>query len=221
MSTVTLTDPAIQTAVQAELEWNPEVKAAGIGVAVENSIVTLSGEVGDYSELLAAKRAAARVQGVSTIINDLTLPPATGSAISEAEVAREVQHALTWAITVPDTVKAEVKGHNVILTGEVEWNFQRVVAKNAIKHLRGIHSVDNRLTLTARASATDAQERIKNALVRNAQLDAKHITVSIIDNKATLTGHVQSLAEQQQAVMATWASPHVTDIDNRLEVRPN
>lgn len=216
----TRTDHTLQAAVQAELEWIPEVDAAGIGVAVENSIVTLSGEATDYSELLSAVRAATRVRGVSTVVNDLTIPPSAGSPITGAEIAREVVHALTWAITVPETVKAELRGHTVILTGEVEWNFQRVVAKNAVKHLRGVHSVDNRMTLTARASAVDAEERVRNALVRNAQLDANHITVSIVENRATLHGHVQSLAEKDQAGMATWASPHVTDLDNRLEVRP-
>lgn len=218
--TATFTDHDIQASVQAELAWTPEVEASGIGVSVENSVVTLSGDINDYSELLAAHRAATRVQGVSTVVNDLTLPPMAGSPVTEADIGREVDHALSWAIAVPETVKAEVRGHHVILTGEVEWNFQRVVAKNAIQHLRGIHSVENRLTLSRRASAVDAEERVKNALIRNAQLDAAHITVSIIDNKATLTGTVQSLAEKHQAGQATWASPHVTDIDNRLEVRP-
>lgn len=216
----TYTDLDIQTSVQAELVWTPEIEAAGIGVSVENSVVTLSGEINDYSELLAANRAATRVRGVSTVVNDLTLPPRAGAPVTETDIGREVDHALTWAISVPETVKAEVKGHNVVLTGEVEWNFQRVVAKKAIQHLRGIHSVENRIRLTRRASAADAGERVKNALIRNAQLDAAHINVSVVDNMATLTGTVQSLAEKHQAGRAAWASPHVAEVDNRLEVHP-
>lgn len=41
MSTATAhrTDHSIQDAVQSELEWSPEVDAAGIGVAVDDGVV--------------------------------------------------------------------------------------------------------------------------------------------------------------------------------------
>lgn len=218
-ATVTRSDHDIQTAVQDELEWTPDVDAAGIGVAVEDGAVTLSGEVDDYSERLAAKRAALRVRGVSTVVNDLTVHPKSAATVTETDIAKEVERALKWATNVPDSVKAEITGHDVTLTGQVQWDFQRQAAKRAVRYLRGVYTVNNMITLTARPSAADAQERIKNALVRNAQLDANHITVTVTGNKATLTGHVRSWAEKEQAGFAAWASPHVTDVANNLVVR--
>ncbi|GAA1139109.1 BON domain-containing protein [Nesterenkonia lutea] len=215
----TRTDRTLQTAILAELEWTPEVDASGISVNVLNSVVTLSGEVGDYPELFAAKRAARRVRGVSTIVEDLLVDPASGATVTEADIAREATHALAWKITVPDSVRAEVDGHSVTLAGEVGWNFQRVAAKRAVQYLPGIHSVDNQISLTARASDEAAEERIKNALLRNARVDVEHLEVTVTGTVATLTGHVQSLAEKHQAGMATWSSPYVTEIDNRLEIR--
>lgn len=47
-ATAHLADHEIQAAVQDELEWTPEVDAAGIGVAVEDGCVSLSGEVDSY-----------------------------------------------------------------------------------------------------------------------------------------------------------------------------
>ncbi len=218
-ATATRTDHDIQTSVQDELEWTPDVDAAGIGVAVEDGAVTLSGEVDDYAEKLAAKRAALRVRGVSAVVNDLTVHPKGATTVSETDIAKEVERALKWATNVPDTVKAEITGHNVTLTGQVQWDFQRQAAKRAVRYLRGVYTVNNMITLTARPSATDAKERITNALVRNAQLDANHITVTVVGNKATLTGHVRSWAEKEQAGFAAWASPHVTDVANNLVVR--
>jgi osmotically-inducible protein OsmY len=55
--------------------------------------------------------------------------------------------------------------------------------------------------------------------VRNAQLDAHAITVTVTGGKVTLTGTVRSAAERVQAEQAAWASPHVTEIDNRIAVR--
>ena len=47
-STAKRSDQDLQTAVQAELEWTPDVDAPGIGVSVEDGAVTLSGEVDDH-----------------------------------------------------------------------------------------------------------------------------------------------------------------------------
>lgn len=88
-----------------------------------------------------------------------------------------------------------------------------------MQHLRGVHRVDNRVTLRARPSASDAKERISNALVRNAQLDANHIVVTVIGNSVTLSGHVRSWAEKEQAGRAAWASPHITDVQNNVRVQ--
>ena len=219
IATPVRSDQDIQTAVQDELEWTPDVDAAGIGVAVEDGAVTLSGEVDNYAERLAAKRAALRVRGVTTVVDDLVVHPKSGWTVTETDIAKEVQRALKWAGNVPDTVKAEIKDHAVALTGQVSWDFQRQAAKRAVQYLRGVYSVNNMITLTARPSAVDTEERIKNALARNAQLDAKTIDARVSGNKVTLTGTVRSWAEKQQAGNAAWASPHVTDVDNRIVVR--
>ncbi|HEY9470268.1 MAG TPA: BON domain-containing protein [Propionibacteriaceae bacterium] len=219
MGTSVRSDQNIQIAVQDELEWTPDVDAAGIGVAVEDGTVSLSGEVDSYAERVAAKRAALRVYGVSTVVDNLVVHPRSKGALTETDIAKEVKRALKAASNVPDTVKAEITDHAVVLTGEVNWDFQRRAAKRAVQYLHGVYSVESRLTLSARPSSADAEERIKNALIRNAQLDAKTIDVAVSGNTVTLTGAVRSWAEKQQAGQAAWASPHVTEVFNRIVVR--
>src|SRR3954454_1541720 len=55
-------DKLIQEAVMRELDWDPKVDAAHIGVSVKNGAVTLTGHVSSYSEKLAAVKAAERVR---------------------------------------------------------------------------------------------------------------------------------------------------------------
>lgn len=209
----------IQTAVETELEWTPEVGAALIGVAVDGGAVTLSGQVDNYSARIAAKHAALRVRGVTAIVDSMSVHPSWSSSITEADIAKEVEHALTWAGNVPETVKAEIEGRNVTLTGAVKWDFQRRAAQRVVQHLKGVNYVDNRITLTPRVSAPDTEQRIRAAITRSAQLDAKTITVTVFANEVTLGGTVRSWAEKREAERAAWASPHVSDVHDRISVK--
>lgn len=211
-------DMRIQDLVRDELEWASDVDAANVGVAVNDRTVTLSGEVHDYSHLLAAKRAALRVRGVTAVVNDLRVHPPTSLVVTETDIAKEVDRALRGATNIPDTVKAEVNGSHVTLSGQVRWDFQRRAAEHAVQHLRGVHSVRNSIALAPRAAADDTAARIKHAIIRNAQLDAKTINVAATGNKVTLTGTVRSWAEKRQAEAAAWSSPHVTQVDNHITV---
>lgn len=219
MSVATDSDLDVQTVVRDELDWSPDVDPARIGVAVEDGCVTLSGEVDSYAERLAAKRAALRVRGVRALIDDITVHPKSAWPVTETDIAKEIDRALRSTSNVPESVKAEIIKHNVTLTGEVDWEFQRTAAKRAVQYLRGVCTVNNLITLRPRPSAADAEERIRAALTRNAELDAKTIDVAVSGNKVTLTGTVKSWAEKHQAGMAAWSSPHVVDVENLIVVR--
>lgn len=218
-TTVSRTDHQIKSAVESELDWTPGVDEAGIGVAVEDGAVVLSGEVDTFAEKTAAVRAAFRVKGVTTVTDDLVIAAASGVwGISETDLGRNVEKAIAWLNVAPNTVHAQIVKHRVTLTGEVQWNYQRVQAERAVARVTGVAAVENRLALTKRASAADTAERIKNALARNAALDAKHITVTTSDGAVTLTGTVRSWYERTAAENAAWASPHVTDVINQLTI---
>lgn len=213
-------DLDIQTDVQDELSWSPDIDAASIGVAVTSGTVQLSGEVDTYSEKIAAEKAALRVRGVRAIVSKITVRPPAGAPISTNEIAKEVDRALEWAVNVPETVKAEVNGRVVTLVGEVDWDFQRAAARRAVHALRGIDTVNDKMTLRVRPSAPNTEQRIKQAIERSAVLDANTIHVAVSGNTVTLTGSVGSWTEKQQASRTAWASPHVMDVRNEISIRP-
>lgn len=209
---------AIREAVEAELGWTPQVDAPSIGVAVEHGVVTLSGEVTSITERGAAKNAALRVRGVTTVADEIVVRY-PGSPRTDTDIAEAVKNAFAWSSIVPaDKVKAEVHNHVVTLTGSVDWDYQRRAARRTVEHLAGVRMVQNNIQLTARPSATDAEHRIKAALVRNASLDANTIDVVVNGNTVTLTGTVSSWAEKKQAGRAAWSSPHVDTVLNHISV---
>lgn len=213
------TDAQVKEDVEIELTWRPEIDAASIGVAAHDGTVLLTGEVPDYSQLVAVKDAVLRVRGVQAIVNELTVPNPEGSP-TEQQLGENVAHALAIAVDVPKGVQAEVRQGTVILTGEVAFDVQRRAAKRAVRSIRGVRSVDNRIQLRRKASADDAAARIESALRRNAILDAHSIHVSLEGDVLTLAGEVRSWAERREAGRAAAASPHVARVDNHLIVQP-
>lgn len=213
-------DNTIQEAVRDELDWTPEVNAAHIGVSAVNGAITLSGEVDSYSERIAAKDAALRVEGVTAVADDVTVNH-KGKGKSDTDIAEAVANALAWtAVLTPGSVQAEVSNHVVVLSGTVDWNYQRQASRRAVEHLAGVGFVDSRIRLARRPTAADTAERIKNALIRNVEVDANSITVTTDGTEVLLGGSVRSWAEKKQAEQAAWASPNVTEVHNSIKIRP-
>ncbi|MDO9106727.1 MAG: BON domain-containing protein [Methylovulum sp.] len=65
------TDTQLQTDIIDELNFEPSINAAQIGVLVNDGIVTLSGCVHTYSEKWNAERAALRVAGMKPLAVEL------------------------------------------------------------------------------------------------------------------------------------------------------
>lgn len=214
------TDHDLKAAIDAELAWAPNVKADRVGVSVHDGAVTMSGQVGTYPEKEAAVRAALRVRGVTAVADEIVVEHAWGPR-DDADIAREAAQALEHSVVVPaNSVKASVHDHVITLTGSVPWQYQREAARRSVSGLPGVTGVFNHVTVKppVTVSASQAKAQITSALVRNAQLDANRITVSVNGSEVTLSGNVSSWSERRQAEHAAWAAPGVTEVHNRLTV---
>ncbi len=204
-----------------ELEWEPSIDAAGIGVAAHDGIITLTGSAKSYTEKLAAGRATERVQGVKAIANDIEVRlPGTAERI-DADIARAAVDTLSWRTSMPEgRIKVAVTKGWITLEGEVDWQYQKDIASEAVRHLVGVKGVTNLIELKPRVSATDVQSRIEVAFRRSAELDAKKVRVETQDGKITLRGDVRSWSERQEAERTAWSAPGVTQVENLIAIAP-
>lgn len=215
------TDAQLKKDISDELEWEPSVNATHIGVSVDRGVVTLTGHIETYAEKAAIERAVQRVQGVQAIALELDVKLAPNHQRSDTELAQSLQSALQAQALVPSSrITLKVEHGWVTLSGEVDWDYQRSNAERTVHQSMGVVGVSNRITLKPRTVPTDVSNRIKDALARQAEREARGIEVSITGSTATLRGAVHSWAERNAAQGAAWSAPGITLVVNELKVQP-
>jgi osmotically-inducible protein OsmY len=215
------TNAELRNDVAAELEFDPRVRDAEIGLALKAGVVTLSGTVNSYAKRLAAETASLRVHGVQAVANELKVVLPTSFERTDTDIAHSALNALKWHIEIPDDrITLTVTNGFVTLEGMVEWQFQRRIAEDAVSSLTGVKGVLNRIAVKPKAvSPKDVTMRIKNALHRSAERDAERVTVESHDGKVVLKGSVSSWAERQDIERAAWSAPGVTAVEDDLLVQ--
>jgi VCBS repeat-containing protein len=209
-------DEQLKSDVEQELRWEPSVRAEQIGVSVKNGVVELDGHVDSYYEKWAAERAAMRVSNAKAVASEIKVELPSSATRTDEDIARTAMNHLEWNSSVPNTVKVQVTEGCVMLKGTTEWQYQREEAERAVRALKGVKWVSNEITVTPKLRAVDVKVKIENALKRNAETDAKHITVETSDGNVTLRGYVSSWSEREEAEHAAWAAPGVTKVDDLI-----
>ncbi len=213
------TDAQLKKDVEAELEWDPSINAAGVGVAAQDGVVTLTGHLGTYAEKVAVERAAKRVAGVRGVAVELDVKLEPHHQLSDAEIAAAVQAAFKWHALIPeDRIHFTVEKGWVTLTGLVDWEHQRHNAEVAVRPLTGVLGVVNKIRLREREAPDYVAHRIHEALARYADDEATHIEVLVDGGTATLRGTVNSWAERSIVQNAAWSAAGILRVQNELRV---
>lgn len=212
-------DTQIRDDVLAELRWDPAVNPTDVGVIVKDGNVTLTGHLSSFAQKYATERAVQRVIGVRGVAVELDVRLPSSHQRTDAEIAAAVERAIEWHTLIPtDKVHPKVEKGWVTLSGEAEWDYQRRAAEGAVRNLLGVTGVTNLITVKPRVKADIVEGRIREALERQADREAKKIEVGVAGTAVTLRGKVHSLAERHAAQGAAWSAPGVTRVINDILV---
>lgn len=213
-------DADIKRDVENELQWDADIDATDIAIAVKGGVVTLTGFVRSYTQKWQAERDAKRVSGVTGLANDIQVRLPSGSERPDPELARDAVAAIKNELPYShERMKVVVKDGWVTLEGDAEWNYQRTRAEEAVRRVRGVKGISNLIALRPRVAATEIKTKIEDAFRRSAEIDADRITVEARGSEVILKGAVRSWAERQEAERAAWRAPGVTKVDNRITIR--
>lgn len=211
----------LQTDVQNAIKWQPLMHSAEIGVTVHDGVVTLTGSVDSYTKKLEAENATKNVAGVKAIVEKIEVQHHNSwDKKNDNDIADEILNAYKWNWQIPnDKIQVKVENGWVVLTGELNWNYQKEEAKNAIKNLEGIINVSNNITIKSETVDAMEKEVIEHQLQRSWALNADDIAVKVDGRKVTLEGTVGSLYQKEEAGRITWNTPGIWSLDNNLSVK--
>ncbi len=211
-------DTQLKQAVLDELNWEPSINAAHIGVTAKGGVITLMGHVESYGEKFAAETATARVRGVKGVAEEIEVKLPFSVERDDGDIASAALSRLSWDSSIPkDSIKVKVEKGWVTLTGQVDWHFQKDAASREIRGLMGVTGVSNQTTIKTRPNTNDISESIKHALNRSWYDDDK-VKVTATGGKVQLSGTVHAWADRQMAAATAWAAPGTTAVENNIAV---
>ncbi|WP_409318275.1 BON domain-containing protein [Pseudomonas sp. KCJK9016] len=212
-----MNDIILRNTILDELDFQPNIDAAHIGVSVDNGIVTLSGHVKSYAQKVSAERAVKAIKGVRAVAEEIKVRLDKGAGTDDDTIANRAVNIISWRSDTPaGDIKVVVQKGWVTLDGQVDWQYQKEVAESAVRKLSGVVGVDNRITLRPRVNAVDIQQSIEEALKRNAEVDARSIRIKVDGSVVKLEGRVHFWREREIAERAAWSVPGVSKVEDQL-----
>lgn len=213
-----MTDAEIQRNVLDEFKWDARVQPNEIGVVVKDGVVALTGTVDSYMKKWEAEDVALRVRGVRAVANELQVKLHSSAERSDEDIARAAKQALESSFDVPDTVSVTVENGFITLRGEVEWQHQRKAVERKVRNLIGVKGLVNLIEVKPKLKPEDVKQKIEQAILRTAEVDAKNIQVDVRDGRVVLKGKVHSWFEKEEAKREAWLAPGVREVVDNLEI---
>jgi osmotically-inducible protein OsmY len=205
--------------LQEAIKWEPQLHTTEIGVIAKNGIVTLTGTVDNYYKKNEVEKAAKKVNGVKAIVEKIEVKQNNTKSINDNYIAEKILNVFKSNFSIPDEkIKLKVEKGWVTLEGNVNWNYQKEAAKNAVIALMGVRGVTNNIRTKSDRNDYVKKSAIEKAIFNNAALVNDHIEVSVKNNDVKLSGVVNTFFEKEEAERIAWKTPGIWSVENEIGV---
>lgn len=205
-----------QNVIQA-LKWELFSVDCTIIVISKNGVITLKGNVDTYKKKIEAERISSTISGVQSVINKIDVTINSWEQKNDIAITNEILTIFRWNWnTLNDTIKVKVLEGWVTLSGELEWNYQKEAARQAIVSLIGVKGVNNKINIKSQLDTKIDKTTLRLALENHLALDSKDIEIEVLDSKIILKGTVESWYQKEIAGFIAWKTRGVISVENEL-----
>jgi len=214
----------LYTEIIEKLDFEPKLDASEITVVIrdQGNIVVLGGTVKNYIEKSIAEKAVKEIRGVKAVLDEITVNSSRWKQKkSDKDIATAAINIFQWNVLIPsERIQIVIDNGNVILSGEVDWQFQKNMAWGAVNNLLGVKYIVNNIVVkpSAKIDVSKVKENIAREFERHARLDADRIKVETKGKKIILKGEVRSFDEREEAEYIAWSIPGIEEVRNELVV---
>lgn len=216
------TNRQLEADVLCAIHWEPLLRETTINAVVQDGVVTLSGEVGNYIQKSQAEDVVKRISGVKAVVEKIEVVFDNDDHKSDAAIAIEVLNTLKVNKDIPfDRIQIEVEDGHVTLEGKLEWNYQKQAVQKAASAVEGIKVLTNHIEIETDRPDDIEKANIEQAIERNWAMNNQDIQVYVSGNKVTLHGIVHSFYQKEEAERMAWNAPGVRRVYNELIIDYN
>ncbi|OUD36847.1 BON domain-containing protein [Flavobacterium sp. FPG59] len=188
-----------------------------ITVISNNGIITLKGRVDTFKKKTLAERLSSTISGVQSVINKIDVSINSWEQKNDIAITNEILNIFRWNWnTLNDTIKVNVIDGWVTLSGELEWNYQKEAAKEAITSLIGVKGVSNKINIKSKVDTKIDKKTLRHALENHLALDSKDIEIEVSNSRIILKGTVESWYQKEIAGYIAWKTRGVVSVENEL-----
>jgi hyperosmotically inducible protein len=191
-------------------------------VAVSGGVVTITGTVASLWLKEETVNRALKVQGIESLVSELTIAKAESDEKLVAEVVNRIRSYDLF--TVYDDFQGRVKNGIVYLSGAVTEPKKLSDIVERVAKVKGVQAIDNKVTVLP-ANQTDDRLRVQiaNAIYRLAEFERYSMAdppIHIIVDKGhvTLSGVVRAELEKRKAYEAARFVDGVLSLDDRVKL---
>ncbi|MBB1193942.1 ornithine aminotransferase [Flavobacterium sp. SOK18b] len=212
-----ITDDILRQNVIQALKWDLFSVDCIIIVISNNGVITLKGNVDTYKKKTQAERISSAISGVQSVINKIDVTINRLEQKKDIAITNEILNIFRWNWnTLNDTIKVKVLEGWVTLSGELEWNYQKEAARQAIVSLIGVKGVSNKINIKSQVDTKIDKTTLRLALENHLALDSKDIEIEVSDSKIILKGTVESWYQKEIAGFIAWKARGVVSVENEL-----
>lgn len=194
-----------------------ELNSVDIDINIENGKVTLSGFVDVLAEKSYAEKVVAKIPGVVTIDNSITIAmdnSPTDKEIIEEVLAKFQAHPLEQV----GNLGAQCKGGIVTIEGHINSVAEKMAALQAASRVVGVKEVISHLTFNEKSGNDDASlcNEIERQFSLSAVVDADDIDTRVINGEVYLVGWLKTPKEIDEAIHRASSVTGVKKVHSQL-----